>query len=285
MLDFLAVQNEYDLCLLELSSFQLEHCKTFAPNISIITNIYENHLDRHKTLKNYKQAKMNICKQQTKKHYALLPHQLIDEKNNLKSSVAFFSNDEKVNEKFAWLLNHTFKKNVILIQNFFNLLKKALPKFESKVDSIKPIALTGLPHRLQFIKTINGIDFYNDSKSTTTASTLAAIEKLKERPILLILGGLSKGIDRKPFIKQLKNKVKKVYIFGKEKKQLQKFCDKHNVFAESFDCLENIINQCLLEGEKNDQVLFSPSGSSFDLFKDYEKRGQFFIQLIINSEK
>src|SRR5437773_6469174 len=85
--------------------------------------------------------------------------------------------------------------------------------------------ITQLPeHRFEKIATINSVDFYNDSKSTTTASTLAAVEKLHHRSLHLFLGGLSKGVDRAPFIKQLARSVKRIYCFGEEAEQLHSLC-------------------------------------------------------------
>ena len=89
-------------------------------------------------------------------------------------------------------------------------------------------------HRLEKVATINEIDFYNDSKSTIPASTLAAIEKIKDRPIVLFLGGVSKGVDRADFVKQIGNSVRFIYCFGKEAHQLKAFCDANQIPAQAF---------------------------------------------------
>ena len=133
-----------------------------------------------------------------------------------------------------------------------------------------------LPHRLEHFATINGVDFYNDSKSTIMQATLAALKKLdqKNKPIILILGGLSKGVDRKPFVKDLASikNLKKVFCFGCECKIFEDF--------ENFKTLQENLNAVIKIAKKGDLVLFSPGGSSFDLFKNYAYRGEIFKQMV-----
>ena len=138
----------------------------------------------------------------------------------------------------------------------------------------------GLPHRLQFVAEHDGLRFYNDSKSTTTTSTRAAIEKLQGKSIIVFIGGLSKGVDRAHFIKELKGKVKHVYCFGAEAETLRTYCATNNIPAQDFATLDDAFEACVNKVTPQDCILFSPAGSSYDLFKDYEERGNYFKKLV-----
>lgn len=133
-------------------------------------------------------------------------------------------------------------------------------------------------NRLELFTTINNVDFYNDSKSTVYQATQEAVSKLAQngKPIILILGGLSKGVDRTPLVTFLKNikQVKTVFCFGKD-------CANFSCY-NSFGTLEDVVNEVFKVMCPGDQVLFSPTGSSFDLFKDYKHRGQAFKDAVLN---
>jgi UDP-N-acetylmuramoylalanine-D-glutamate ligase len=134
-------------------------------------------------------------------------------------------------------------------------------------------------HRLERIGHYNNINFYNDSKATTTASTLAAVEQLKKNPLHLFIGGLSKGVDRAPFIAQLKNQVKHIYCFGTEADALYAMCTKNAIPASRFNTLDGAFVACTIAITPGDCVLLSPAGSSYDLYENYEKRGNHFKEL------
>ena len=126
----------------------------------------------------------------------------------------------------------------------------------------------------------NNITWYNDSKSTVPQATLAAIDKLLGKPIILFLGGVSKGVDRTGLIKALGQRVKLVICFGGEADSLYQACITNGVNSASFVNLEEALDYCLQVSTSGDQVLFSPGGASFDLFKNYVERGKIFKQLV-----
>lgn len=138
------------------------------------------------------------------------------------------------------------------------------------------------PHRLE--KVITPPDYpiaiYNDSKSTTPAATLNALQTLTGKPTHLFLGGLSKGIDREPLIAALQNKVKKVYCFGAEHVHLAQLCAQYQISCEAFATLEPAVNNCLINALPHEQIIFSPAGSSYDLFQHYEHRGDQFKRMV-----
>lgn len=308
MLDLLEKQEEAEMLLLELSSFQLEQCKMFAPDLAIWTNFYPNHLDRHNNLKDYFNAKQNIIAQQSKKQQALLPLAIIKKINRLRhnQTCSFFSQkppnlQEKKYLKKQDSLFFIDNNEIVVLENNVPIPLISLDKIptlsfkENWLIICSTLYLLGIPlddlnnatkktklpsYRLEKIRTINDIDFYNDSKSTTSASTLAAVMALQNKPLLLLLGGQSKGIDREPLIKKIKNKVKIVCCFGQEHKQLLHLCKKYNIQSYGFATLEQAFKKCVDQASPGDQIVFSPAGASFDLFANYQERGKQFNCLV-----
>ena len=260
--DIIEKQNELDVVVLEVSSFQLEHCKTFTPDLAIWTNFFPNHIDRHKTIDNYFNAKLNLLVRQTKNQHAILPVDLKD--------------------KIPALEPHVYYVTELGLDQNKVITQKAL---EIVTKKIHPVIYTPLEHRCEKIAIIKNATFINDSKSTTPQSTLAAIEQYKDKKIILFLGGLSKGIDRTDLIAQLKKYTIHVLCFGKEAEQLKKICDQFMISAASFATLDQAFKECTQIIDIYDCILFSPAGSSFDLFKNYEDRGLFFKNLVITYQR
>lgn len=288
--------------LLELSSFQLELCTTFAPDVAIITNVYPNHLDRHGNLDNYFAAKYNIIKKQNKNQKALVHLDLATTilAHKPKSSCYFFSLRPPTQKQKTYGPIFYYNDGIIkLIKNSTtHIITKHIPDVGFtehwlivystlhilNINSSNVVTyaknIPALEHRLEKVATINGATFYNDSKATTPASTLAAVNNFAGNKIILFLGGLSKGADRAPLIKQLKNAVKKVVCFGKDAHLLHKLCIKNEINSCAFTTLEQAFTESIKKLEPNDVVLFSPSGSSFDLFDNFAHRGTVFKTLV-----
>lgn len=308
MLDLLDHQ-ENSMALLEVSSFQLELCKTFAPDLAIWTTFSENHLDRHGTMTAYFAAKYAIVKNQTAVQQALLPFELLPflhTQEPAHSSLALFLNrpptsqeldtanqygplffvrDEKLIRSYAGhekiifdmstLPAITFNHNWLIIVSALFLLKLPLTQLEQLSQTVS------IPeHRLEKVATIGDVSFYNDSKSTTPPSTQAAIAIFGDKPIHLFLGGLSKGIDRAPLIKTLPDTIQHVYCFGKEAEALQALCATVHKASSAHPTLEDAFDACLAQARPGSIVLLSPAGSSYDLFVDYRHRGKRFKELV-----
>lgn len=307
--DLIAQQDDVTYALLEVSSFQLEHCVTFTPSLAIWTNLAPNHLDRH-TLDEYFAAKYKILAYQSSDQKALVPLSLaqkIKRKKTIQRKLHFFSSTAPT-EKEQETLHHddvlffiddnhvkklthkktssliavnvlpdiTFIENWLIICSALDILGLDLQELPAHTNSL------ALPaHRMEKIITaLRDIVFYNDSKSTTTTSTRAAIEKLRGKSIVLFVGGLSKGVDRTDFIKELKSRVKIIYCFGAESSALYALCVNYAIPAHAFSTLDQAFEVCTQNLVAHDHVLFSPAGSSFDLFKNYEERGDYFKQLV-----
>lgn len=308
LLDSIEQANNADYVILEVSSFQLERCKSFKPHVALCTNIHANHLDRHGSLQSYIDAKLQIIAHQDSQDKALFSFAMQEQvkEKNPNRSFCFFSKKEPTGQELSRLdfsdvlyflhnsklmMNYqttmrevfdfkelpkiSYLENVIILSATLHMLNLNLDNFVRIMDEQE------LPHhRLEKVATINGVDFYNDSKATIPASTLAAIEKIQGKPIVLFLGGVSKGVDRSDFVAQLKDKVKFVYCFGKEAEQLKSFCDSNNIQSIATATLDDAFIHLPNFLKDNNQILFSPSGASFDLFSDYQKRGEYFIKLV-----
>lgn len=306
MFELIDHASTVDAAVLEVSSFQLEHCQHFAPKLAILTNIFPNHLDRHKTMANYCAAKQQIFNHQDPTAQALIPLGLKQEitapsfvsyfspikpaHDELQSlhSVYFIDNDtiyHAQNGSIKALINRDQLPAMSFFENWL-IICAALTMLEIPLSSLTKSQSLQVPdHRLQKIATIRHIDFYNDSKSTTTQSTYAAVQALQKKPVVLLLGGLSKGVDRSPLISQLKGSVKKIICFGKEAAQLSAWCTEQAIPTSAHETLSDAFVQSLPLLEPGDQLLLSPAGSSFDLYKDYKERGEHFKQLVLSLQQ
>lgn len=276
LFDLLDDQDHYDYAVLELSSFQLERSKIFAPHIAIWTNLYPNHLDRHNSLQEYFSAKYSLIKNQCSQDYALI-HESVRPylTTNTLSNTTYFSST--LPEPLAALIYEykTHREHYIILYNVARLLnldtKKLIPIFNN---------LNIPEHRVKHIGTHNMIDFYDDSKSTVVESTLGALSRFPDRPVILFFGGVSKGVNREYFFKDIPQQVRHILFFGKEAVQLYSSCQ-DTFFGKSFHPdLESAFDHCTVIMKDNDVVLFSPGGASFDLFADYKQRGKTFQALV-----
>lgn len=300
MLSFVPEQQQYDCAILELSSWQLEHAKPWAPDIAIWTNFSANHLDRHHTMHAYFNAKLQIMLHQTEQQTAVLPLSLREHIAPLniaskkiwitdiqqdcilhENEYLLYCTDEDIvlqsHEKLlrlgpTSLLPHdTFIQNALCAVAVLHTL--ALP-----IDLLSTTSVS-IEHRLELVGKKNSILFYNDSKSTVPESTLAAVRQCAKKNIVLIVGGLSKGVDRSQLIQSLPP-IKKVICFGKEAQMLHEMCTMHGVQACATPTLDQAFVCAVETAADDDIVLLSPAGSSFDLYTDYAQRGKHFKQLV-----
>lgn len=302
MLDLLqAPESAY--ILLELSSFQLEHSKQFAPHLAIITNIYPNHLDRHSTLHEYLQAKFHVLKYQTNRNQALLPFELYEHvtKQFPDRSFSFFSLQQPENMSSSHTYYYTHNNQVIqqtAHQKKSLISMSAFPESSFVINWIMLTAILDLlnlnpaeiiknngkcplpEHRVDVPIIKHGIAFYNDSKSTIIESTYAAVTKIAPHKPILLLGGLSKGVDRTQSLHLFKDKVQFLVCFGAEATTLAHAATTIDIPTSCHATLEEAFNAALSHAHQGDHILLSPGGSSFDLFADYKARGKRFEELI-----
>lgn len=322
MLDLLYNQESSDYAVLELSSFQLDliNAKTnFKPDIAIITNLYPNHLDRHKTLEEYFLAKYKIVAYQNSNQAAIVNWDLREYfiKLDLNRSIVFFGIDLNLQE----IQKHISLRPQDIIYNL-DISKCHVTKYTVSDIFISDIAINSFSypinwlilhivqeiikldfdfynknlkipeHRLEYLGVYDNCKIYNDSKSTVPEATLAALDYCVSNSngseINLFIGGTSKGVNRQEFIKSIKvSNYKaqiKLFCFGlSDAENLHNWALEENLPSKYFDSLDLCI-QDFYEYNKIDNkdkiLLFSPSGASYDLFKDYIDRGRNFKKLV-----
>ena len=298
--------DEDDLVVLELSSFQLE-LMTRSPQIAAILNITPNHLDRHGSMQAYIAAKSRILRFQHPGDVAILNR---DDPGswslaeNLKSdliSFGFQKPDSKQNGTYIykdaiWLqLGRESLKMLPLewIQlpgrhNIANVLAAcaiataaslALPAIQTAIEEF-----TGIPHRLEFIRNINGADWYNDSIATAPERTMAAIEAF-EGPLVLLLGGRDKNLPWDDLCQLIHQRVRAVVLFGEAAGLIERALGavkKGETLQVISRCntLEEAVQAAAKLAQPGDTVLLSPGCTSFDAFKDFEERGEYFRKLV-----
>lgn len=292
--------------ILEVSSFQLESAN-IKPNISAILNLSENHLDRHFSFREYAETKCKIFSNQTKKDILVLNAddeylKKFDEKN-IKPKIIWFSAKSIINgmcviNENICLKNKNIIKRICPVSSLFlkgeHNLSNALCAITFAIKmGIKPkyieLALKtfkGVEHRIEFVKQIKGIEFFNDSKSTTARATEISVSSFI-KPIILILGGSDKGINYDEMVKKIGGKIKLAILTGQISEKLKNSFDKnlminYIVKKDFFEALATAYEKA----ESGDVVLLSPATASFDCFRNFEERGKAFKSFVegINEE-
>lgn len=288
-----------DISVLECSSYQLESVKDFHAHIACILNFSVDHLKRHKTLKRYIYCKNKIVKNQTSDDFLIVNvdnELLMKNIPKTKSKIFYFSTKKKVvgcyvkrgsiyfndNEKEEKLLS---LKNIKLKgeHNVSNILAACLAVYlqtQSKKFLLDVCNFNGVEHRIEYVKTINDVEFYNDSKATNIDSTIVATKSFKCK-INLILGGSDKGYEFNELFKNLPKNVENIAIFGETKHKIafsaQKYKFKNFIICET---LKESVLKLFKIASKKSIVLLSPACASFDHFSNYEERGNVFKKII-----
>lgn len=256
------------LVVLEVSSFQLESTQQFRPHVGVLLNFSENHLDRHKDLEEYFQAKSRMFANQTNEDFAVLNHQnfrIRQLAETLKAQVSFFNAPEK--------MNLSSNPNELAVMEAVHLLGVSHEICREVFLSFK-----GVEHRMELVRTLDGVDYINDSKSTTAEATRWALERLT-KAAYLICGGRDKNIDFSVLKPLVKNKVKKILAIGEAKEKV------FHTFSEVVDIekcesLESAVSSARRQSKAGDCVVLSPMCASFDMFKSFEHRGQVFKEIV-----
>lgn len=290
--------------VLELSSFQLMTMEV-SPEISVITNITPNHLDIHKSYNEYIEAKSNIFKYQDKKSILVLNYDNEITRsfaNEANGNVVYFSSKEKLDNgiivddgiiKIAedGLRRHILNtKNIHLkgIHNYENIcaaigVTKSVLEIEKQV---KPISeFRGVEHRLEYVRKINEIKWYNDSIGTSPTRTIAGLNSFNEK-IVLIAGGYDKHLDYEPLAKPIVEKVSSLILLGQTANKIESVVrdelknQNTNMPIYKVSSLEEAIIMAKQVAKLGEIVLFSPASASFDMFKDFAERGNKFKKIV-----
>jgi UDP-N-acetylmuramoylalanine--D-glutamate ligase len=266
-----------DIVILELSSYQLESIKKFRSDVSILTNLSANHLDRYSDDFNlYKKAKLNITSNLAGAD-TFIYHESLDNYDDSKKNYYHCVNDLKLNTfKNQFTFNYTKVKGNHNVENFL-MAYLAIKNIGVKVDhdSFQEFisSYVGVEHRLEFVGRFADLEVFNDSKSTNILATTTALESF-DNDVYLILGGVNKKVS---FIKELTKfkHIKQIYLVGESTEFLTKDLSGLNtVICQS---LEEVLEQV---GNLNGSLVFSPGHQSFDQYKNFVERGNKFKELV-----
>lgn len=293
-----------DIVVLEMSSFQLMEME-ISPNISVITNISPNHLNIHKDYEEYINAKKNIFKYQDNNGIVVLNYdneitrEMAKEANG---KVIFFSSKEKLDDGII-LDNGTIKeckdrvrrhildtKNIKLRGNHnYENSCAAIAATSSLVDidtqTTVISSFSGVEHRLELVREIDGVKWYNDSIGTSPTRTIAGLNSFDEE-IILIAGGYDKHLDYTPLAKPILDKVKTLILMGQTADKIfyavKQEAENQNKEIETYMCetLEDTVKMAHKVSQNGQVVLFSPASASFDMFKNFAERGEKFKDLV-----
>lgn len=295
-----------DIVVLELSSFQLMGME-ISPEISVITNITPNHLNVHSSYEEYIDAKKSIYKYQDEKGILVLNYDNPVTKNLDKEAngkVVFFSSKHKLddgiilddniikecNDKLRRHILNTNSVNLRGTHNYENICAalaatKTLVDIEDAINVVKNFS--GVQHRLEFVREIDGVKWYNDSIGTSPTRTIAGLNSFSEK-IVLIAGGYDKHLDYTPIAKPILENVSKLILIGDTAPKIfdavKEEAEKQNIDLPIYMCdkFEDIISTAKKIAKPGEIVLFSPASASFDMFKNFEERGNKFKELVNN---
>ena len=294
--------DEKSVYSLEVSSYQLEMTDRFRPHIAIMTNITPDHLERHGTFEEYVRVKSNVFMNQTEEDCLIINADdpiLVKLAENAKSRVLTFTvgNDDSKN---AWLdgtmimtdigdgpleLLDMNELKLYGLHNVMNVMGAALSALVMGVDAdnLRDTLrnFKSVEHRIEYVNTVDGVEYINDSKGTNVDATVTAIKAMK-KPTVLMLGGYDKGVPLDDLVTVQYETIKMNVLYGVIAEKLRDVFEKHGkhnyvVVKGDFEEVCRKATECAKEG---DCVLLSPATSSFDMFDDYEQRGRVFKEYV-----
>ena len=287
--------------VLEVSSFQLETIQTFRPKVAVVLNITPDHLDRHRTLQAYVDAKARIFENQQASDFAILNEddatcQTLGDRT--RAQVFWFSRKKEVKQG-AWVRDGQIvfrdaagQRDVLLVSE---IPLKGAHNVENVLAAVCAGALMGcaparirqavvnfkaVEHRLEYVATIKGVEYYDDSKATNVDATIKALESFPSN-IHLILGGKDKGSDYRVLNDLLRERVKRVYTIGAAAEKIESHI-KGAAEVVRAETLDNAVRRASAVAQPGDIVLLAPACASFDQFQSYNHRGRVFKEVVKN---
>ena len=316
LIDYAGGEKTADIVVAEVSSFQLDTIDTFRPRVSVLLNISEDHLDRYPDFNSYAMSKGRIFKNQAEGDTAVINGSdpfisLISQTLRIRI-LPFYHEDNLLNTKnreyavisrrngqSAPMINIFTKENpegfldlsqVDLLgrHNMENVAAAALAALAAggTLEGIQSALndFKGLSHRLEFVKIINGVHFYDDSKGTNIDAVARALEVF-DKPVVLIMGGRDKGGDFGQLREMVKQHVKKLIVMGEAGNVIKSVLgDSCQEGAQNASTMENAVSFAYLASSPGDVVLLSPGCSSFDMYQSYAERGEVFCKAVENLE-
>ena len=298
-INFVETATDDTWVVLEISSFQLETVESFHPKIAVVLNVTPDHLDRHYTFENYAAAKARIFDNQTASDFAVLNADnapCVAMATKTKAAVHWFSRVKEVElgtftrgESIVWRDGKTEREimriSEISLKGSHNVENVLAGVCVGMLAGIEPTeirdavsAFKAVEHRLEYVATVRGVDYYNDSKATNVDATIKALESFPGR-IHLILGGKDKGSDYSLLNSLLKERVKRVYTIGAAATKIESQVKGAEIV--NIGTLDAAVKRASETATAGDVVLLAPACASFDQFDSYEHRGRTFKEQVL----
>ena len=294
LIGFLDKLKPGDIIVMETSCQQLENLTKFNPDIAVMTNISEAHIDFLKSYENYKRVKCKIFQNHDKHNIAVLNHEdkeVMELTKNIKSTKKYFSSKEKVDGSYIkddaiyYYDEKIIDLNDIRLigtHNYENIMAAILvvKEFGVKNESIASLLkeFTGVEHRMEFVRELNGVKVYNDSKATNIKATQIALSSFKT-PVIILLGGLDRGHDFFE-LKDYMKEVKHIVALGECRDRVESFAKELNIPCTKVETMKEAVPAAYKEAKKGDTILLSPASASWDQYKCFEDRGDEFKKLV-----
>ena len=283
------LQNKRAIKVVEVSSFMLENADTFSPHVATITNIEADHLIRHHDMETYIKLKLSIFKNLTANDYAVVNLDL-PFKPGVNAKILTYSLNKIADVYFkgGYIYLHGEKiiaENELKLKGKHNLYNVMCAICFGYIYKVKPADIRRAlldfkpeKYRIERVGTHNGINFYNDSKSTNIASTLACVDTINS-PILLLLGGSKKDLDYTELFKKLPKRVREIGVYGEIADDLV-VANNEKFKMNKFETLTEAFNYLSSMAKKNDNIVLSPASASYDQYKSYVERAKEFNDLV-----
>lgn len=272
--EYVLDSRKADVLALEISSFQLQGCSTFCPHAAILLNVSPNHLDYHKDMKEYEDAKFRIFRCQDESNLAVIDARLKDmaSQYHIAARKVWLDADNSHFANLALRGRHN-QYNAEAAYQACRLFGVSLENARAAAKNFRP-----LPHRLETVRTLDGVAYINDSKCTTVSSLQVALEAM-DRPTLLLCGGKFKGGDLESLSPLVREKVRQVALFGASREKFEQAWA--GLAPMSWhESLEPAVKELRQKAQKGDAVLLAPATSSFDHYKNYMERGDDFKRIV-----
>ena len=299
VVSMVSAASEQSYNVLEISSFQLETIQQFHPRVAAILNVTADHLDRHRSMESYIAAKARIFENQTPEDFAVLNADdsiCVSLASKTRARILWFSRNSKpeqgghVHEGKIRFCGQAGEVEImpvseIPLKGAHNLENVLAAVCVARAVDCPPAVIRqavkdfqAVEHRLEFVATINGVDYYNDSKATNVDATVKALESFPAN-IHLVLGGKDKGSDYSVLKALLRERVKRVYIIGAAAEKIESQIA-GSAPAERVNTVEAAVRRATEQAAPGDVVLLAPACASFDQFEDYEHRGRIFKEAV-----
>ncbi len=279
-----------DIIVMEVSCQQLENLDQFTPNVGVMTNLSPAHIDFLKSFENYKRVKAKLFKNQTNEDVAILNidnEDVMNETKNIRSNTKYFSSKKEINgcylkdNNIYYYGEKVISRDDIFIAGLHNVENcmaaiMVVKEFGVSNEVIKKVIseFRGVEHRLEYVDTVNGVRYYNDTEATNIKCTQIALSSF-DQPITIILGGLERGQDFNDLTPYMKN-VSNIIAIGQCRDRVLSYGNSLNIPTYSYEFLKDGFDKCVEVTKSGGIILLSPASASWDQYKECEVRGAEF---------